>query len=49
MFNQQTTYYKSPIRTIKIAGDENGIQFVSLLDGTSTTLSASAQQPFDNT
>lgn len=45
MFNQQTTYYKSPIRTIKIAGDENGIQFVSLLDGTSTTLSVQKQVP----
>ncbi|ARV15427.1 methylated-DNA--[protein]-cysteine S-methyltransferase [Polaribacter sp. SA4-12] len=28
----QTTYYKTPIGTAKIVGDENGIQSVSVLD-----------------
>lgn len=28
----KTTYLKTPIGTAKIAGDENGIQFVSVLD-----------------
>ena len=32
MFNQQTTYYKTPIGTAKIVGDENGIQSISVLD-----------------
>lgn len=32
MSNQQTTYYKSPIGTAKIVGDENGIQSISVLD-----------------
>ena len=32
MSNLQTTYYKSPIGIVKIDGDENGIQAVSLLD-----------------
>jgi len=30
--SQQITYYKSPIGTTEIVGDENGIQSVSLLD-----------------
>jgi methylated-DNA-[protein]-cysteine S-methyltransferase len=36
--NQQTTYYKSPIGTAKIVGDENGIQSISVLDGDFSTL-----------
>lgn len=32
MNNLQTTYYKTPIGTAKIIGDENGIQSVSVLD-----------------
>jgi methylated-DNA-[protein]-cysteine S-methyltransferase len=32
VFNLQTTYYKSPIGTAKIVGDENGIQSVSVTD-----------------
>lgn len=32
MSNTQTTYYKTPIGTAKIAGNENGIQSVSVLD-----------------
>ena len=32
MFNLQTTYYKTPIGTAKIAGDKNGIQSISVLD-----------------
>lgn len=32
MSNQQTTYYKTPIGTAKIVGDENGIQSISVLD-----------------
>lgn len=34
--NQQTTYYKSPIGTTEIVGDENGIQSISILDDAST-------------
>jgi methylated-DNA-[protein]-cysteine S-methyltransferase len=30
--NTQTTYYKTPIGTAKIVGNENGIQSVSVLD-----------------
>ena len=30
--NTQTTYYKTPLGTAKIVGDENGIQSVSVLD-----------------
>ncbi|MDN3620598.1 methylated-DNA--[protein]-cysteine S-methyltransferase [Polaribacter undariae] len=30
--NLHTTYYKSPLGTAKIVGDENGIQSVSVLD-----------------
>jgi methylated-DNA-[protein]-cysteine S-methyltransferase len=30
--NSQITYYKSPIGTAKIIGDENGVQSISLLD-----------------
>ena len=30
--NIQTTYYKTPLGTAKIVGDENGIQSVSVLD-----------------
>lgn len=30
--NLQTTYYKTPIGTAKIVGDENGIQSISVLD-----------------
>ena len=30
--NLQTTYYKTPIGTAKIIGDENGIQSISVLD-----------------
>ncbi|WP_237276647.1 methylated-DNA--[protein]-cysteine S-methyltransferase [Tenacibaculum ovolyticum] len=32
MSNTQTTYYKTPIGTAKIVGNENGIQSVSVLD-----------------
>ena len=32
MSNPQITYYKSPIGTAKIVGDENGVQSISLLD-----------------
>jgi methylated-DNA-[protein]-cysteine S-methyltransferase len=32
MQKTQTTYYKTPIGTAKIVGDENGIQSVSVLD-----------------
>lgn len=30
--NTQTTFYKTPIGTAKIVGDENGIQSISVLD-----------------
>ena len=30
--NLQTTYYKTPIGTAKIIGDENGIQSISVID-----------------
>jgi len=33
----QTTYYKTPIGTAKIIGDENGIQSVSVIDKTTET------------
>ncbi|MCL7764807.1 methylated-DNA--[protein]-cysteine S-methyltransferase [Polaribacter sp. Z014] len=32
MLEPQTTYYKTPLGTAKIVGDENGIQSVSVLD-----------------
>lgn len=32
MLKNKTTYYKTPIGTAKIVGDENGIQSVSVLD-----------------
>jgi len=43
--NQQTTYYRSPIGTAKIVGDENGIQSISVLDDTPTTLSLQKEVP----
>ena len=33
----KTTYYKTPIGTAKIVGDENGIQSISVLDNTSVS------------
>lgn len=35
----QTTYYKTPIGTAKIVGDEDGIQSISVIDDASATLS----------
>lgn len=35
----QSTYYKTPIGTAEIAGNEDGIQSISVLDDTSTLLS----------
>ncbi len=37
MSDLQTTYYKTPIGTAKIVGDEDGIQSVSVLDDTIET------------
>ena len=45
MSRQQTTYYKSPIGTAKIVGDENGIQSISVLDDIPTTLNIQEEVP----
>ncbi|WP_299156799.1 methylated-DNA--[protein]-cysteine S-methyltransferase [uncultured Tenacibaculum sp.] len=37
MSNLQTAYYKTPIGTAKIVGDENGIQSISVIDDTIET------------
>lgn len=43
--NIQTTYYKTPIGTAKIIGDEDGIQSISLLDDISNLIEATASIP----
>ena len=45
MSNLQTTYYKTPIGTAKIIGNEEGVQSISVLDDTSTTLSTQKEIP----
>ncbi|PHR73725.1 MAG: cysteine methyltransferase [Lutibacter sp.] len=43
--DNQTTYYKTPIGTAKIVGDNNGIQSISVLDDDiSTALDMTAQK-----
>ena len=44
----QTTYYKTPLGTAKIVGDENGIQSVSVLDeGFSTAIEETSMKTPD--
>ncbi|WP_297799855.1 methylated-DNA--[protein]-cysteine S-methyltransferase [uncultured Polaribacter sp.] len=43
MYSTETTYYKTPIGTAKIVGDENGIQAVSILDD---DLETSSKTPY---
>lgn len=38
LLNLQTTYYKTPIGTAKIIGDDNGIQSISVLDTVSNPI-----------
>lgn len=44
MEDNQTTYYKSPIGTLEIKGDENGIQSIYFID-VSTSFSTQKQTP----
>ena len=41
----KTTYYKTPIGTAEIIGDENGIQSISVLDDDISTLSSTNDIP----